>query len=303
MKVPSRHQKGFTLIELLVSLAVIAILVALILPAVQSARESARRMQCRSQIKQLLIALHNYHDAHAVFALNTSFDRPLGPAQPTRSWMQGILPYLDHKPLSSEIASGEIIADNRKVAESIIPLYRCPSDPYAMRANNRADVPVEWTLGLTSYKTSAGSNWAWGSYQNAEPSGRFAESYDGMAEGNGFLCAGREGPVLTRIRDVTDGTSTTFAIGETLPEFTRWSAWFHSNHTAATCAILLNLGKAKPNQDDWTHNNGFMSRHAGGAFFGFVDGHVSFVSENVHPSVYRATATIQGSESHVIQAP
>lgn len=296
MRFASKRQRGFTLVELLVGLSIVAVLMALILPAVQSAREAARRTQCRANIKELITALHSYHGSHHVFALNTSFNRPLGPHEPTRSWMQGILPHIDQRPLYLNIKSGDTILNNLHVAESSVPAFRCPSDISVTYADYRADVPLTWALGLTNYKSCAGSNWGWGDHQNSESKGRFAGSDDGMAKGNGLICAGRANPVITRISQITDGASMTFAIGETVPEWTRWSTWFHSNHTAATCAIPLNAGAIAPNHNDWANNNGFMSRHEGGGFFGFVDGRATFVSDQISTNVYRALSTIQGAE-------
>src|SRR3546814_780854 len=95
--------KGFTLIELLVVIAIIAVLVALLLPAVQQAREAARRSQCKNNLKQIGLALHNYHDTHRVFPPGQMswFGSDLFPlnAGARISWMQQILPFIDQAPL------------------------------------------------------------------------------------------------------------------------------------------------------------------------------------------------------------
>lgn len=292
-------RRGFTLIELLVAIAVIGILVALLLPAVQSVREAARRMQCRSHIKQLVLALHGYHDTHSVFPINTSFTHDVGPLSQSRSWMQGVLPFIDQQNLSREIDPTLSIQTNRPWAEYAIPLYQCPSDTHSGVLPNRADMPEAWELGVTNYKACAGSNWGVGIFVHSEPTGRFAGSRDGLNQGNGLICEGRHRPVLTRMRDVTDGQSQTFAVGETVAGLTKWAWWYSQNAVTGTCAIPLNYVKrdgVNVALTDWPHNYGFMSRHVGGAHFGMVDGSVRFISESIDLTEYRALATIQGHE-------
>src|SRR5262245_37386279 len=92
---------GFTLVELLVVIAIIGVLVALLLPAVQAAREAARRMQCTNNLRQLGLALHNYHDVNQWFPLNY---RPV--AAGPYSWMQAILPYIEQQNLYSQLTIG-----------------------------------------------------------------------------------------------------------------------------------------------------------------------------------------------------
>lgn len=93
------RSSGFTLIELLVVIAIIAILIALLLPAVQQAREAARRSQCKNNAKQLGLAIHNYHDTHLTFPISFTTDGRFDILGKGRSWMMGILPYIDQAPL------------------------------------------------------------------------------------------------------------------------------------------------------------------------------------------------------------
>src|SRR6056297_859506 len=108
------HKKGFTLIELLVVIAIIAILIALLLPAVQQAREAARRTQCKNQLKQLALAVHNYHDVFTMFPMSTNADGSLdatpaaapaaygGAMLNHRGWL-GVLPYMDQAPMYNQL--------------------------------------------------------------------------------------------------------------------------------------------------------------------------------------------------------
>ena len=293
-------KRGFTLVELLVVIAIVAILMALLLPAVQQAREAARRVQCRANLKQIALAMHNYHDVHQMFPINTSFTHDVGPLSRTHSWLQGILPQIEQAALAESIDPALSVQASRIVADRGMPLFRCPTDTHDGRMNLRADVPDDWVLGVTNYKAVAGSNWGIGNFVHSEASGRFAGSIDGLNEGNGMICAGFVQPVVTRMRDITDGTSNTFAVGETVAGWSKWSWWYYSNGSTGTCAIPLNY---KPdgvsyenNIHDWHHNYGFMSRHTGGGSFALADGSVKFISQNIDLGVYRNLATIQGGE-------
>src|SRR5690606_35812635 len=100
--------RGFTLIELLVVIAIIAVLIALLLPAVQQAREAARRSQCRNNLKQLGIAMHNYHDVHRTFPYGFREIGGTGAAEITRrdTWFQAILPFIDQANLYTAYIQG-----------------------------------------------------------------------------------------------------------------------------------------------------------------------------------------------------
>ena len=290
---------AFTLVELLVSIAIIGILIALVLPAVQAARAAAWRTQCRANLKQLTLALHNYHDTHGMFPINTSYTNNVGPSSHSRSWMQGILPMIEQGNLNKQIDVTLSVQGNRELAARPILLFNCPADTHAGTLDVRADVPESWVLGVTNYKACAGSNWGVGTFVHAETSGRFAGSSDGLSEGNGLICEGRHQPVLTRMADVRDGQSQTFAIGETVGGWTKWAWWYSHNAVTGTCGIPLNYVNRNDLDipiEDWSHNYGFMSRHDKGAHFGMVDGSVRFVSEKIGLAEYRALATIQGGE-------
>lgn len=192
-------KRGFTLIELLVVIAIIAILIALLLPAVQQAREAARRSTCKNNLKQIGIALHNYHDTHRVFPYGHMGNSVIG-AGPNYgtyherdTWAHQILPFVDQAPLYNLYAADTSAfvhqVSNPDIIKAVIPVYLCPSDPS--------------TPG------------------NADSSGRPQGSYVACA-GNTRITNYKAAPLpgmfyqnsKTRIGDIKDGSSNTIAASE-----------------------------------------------------------------------------------------
>ncbi|WP_246128198.1 DUF1559 domain-containing protein [Planctopirus ephydatiae] len=307
---PRRH--GFTLIELLVVIAIIAILIALLLPAVQQAREAARRTQCRNNIKQLGLAIHNYHDTFQAFPGNIT-NGAYDTSTRSRSWLVAILPYIDQGPLYNTIDFSASLANsttsplptpytpNTIAAMSVLPAFLCPSDPTNGngRLNGRANITDDF-WGVTNYKTVAGSNWAWGTFTYTHPSGRNAGSNNGLDAGNGFNCrVGGQGNLVNRMRNLTDGTSNTTIVGEAVAGRCTHTSWWHFNHSTGTAAIPLNhyVRNTSITAGDWPNNYSFGSLHVGGGHFLMGDGTVRFISENIDLQLYRNLATIDGGET------
>jgi prepilin-type N-terminal cleavage/methylation domain-containing protein len=319
----SIRRRGFTLIELLVVIAIIAILIALLLPAVQQARESARRTQCKNNMKQLGLALHNYHDVFNQFPINYSTSFTLDNI--TLSWMVGILPYIEQAPLFTQInvnfglnndprwvnpQVGTVVnPSNGWVAKQVIPAFRCPSDTSDPVMGGRANYGGTWAVN--SYKGVAGANWGWGTWTSpaAFNQTRWGITGDGLDRGNGLLFRGNGFPYSNNFSKVTDGTSNTFAIGEAVPKYCTHTWWWWFNGSTATCSVPLNapaICAATPGASkdalltacagDWPNNYSFKSQHVGGGQFVLCDGSVKFISENIDLAVYRGLATIGGGE-------
>ncbi len=318
-----QRQRGFTLIELLVVIAIIAILIALLLPAVQQAREAARRTQCKNNMKQLALALHNYHDVYNHFPINYSTTFTLDNL--SLSWMVGILPYIEQAPLFAQINTSfginndprspnpagvtPVNPSNGWVAKQSISAFRCPSDTSDPVMAGRANYGGSWAVN--SYKGVGGANWAWGSWTSpaAFNNTRWGVSNNGLDRGNGLLFRGNGFPYSNNFSKITDGTSNSFAIGEAVPKYCIHTWWWWFNGSTATCSIPINApavcattaGASKDQllvqcAGDWPNNYSFMSQHVGGAQFAMCDGAVKFVSENIDLSVYRGLSTISGGE-------
>lgn len=274
-----KEKRGFTLIELLVVIAIIAILVALLLPAVQQAREAARRSSCKNNLKQIGVALHNYHDTHSTLPPGYMRD----PSSEGWGWSAFILPMMEQKNVYEGVGVGQFNLDqvsgakgganaaNKAAGTTVIEGYLCPSDPGATGIchNDRRFNDGNYRPGALCYLGNMGSN----------------ESYNG----NGVF--NRRSKL--RFRDITDGTSNTIAVGERDIETCRGGAWIgvrNSNGQGARgIATSVSHGRAKINAIAWNATNrcgeGFSSYHTGGAQFVLCDGSVKFISENINHNV------------------
>lgn len=302
-----KHRRaGFTLIELLVVIAIIAILIALLLPAVQQAREAARRTQCRNNLKQLGLALHNYHDVHLCF--------PFGHSGDAKSWsaISQLLPYLEQANLYAQIdfSLPQNHAANNAARLLELPGLRCPSD---LQNTQPA------TGGATNYMANKGSGVLWGL-----PTGPNAS----LPPQNGVMYFGS----CVRMRDITDGTSNTAAISERIladgnngvvspvaDVFFSPAAPLTADEAIQVCQAvdISNLANQFPlfmgapwtnGQHTYLHTNvpnsrscGFFtinratmppsSRHVGGVQLLLCDGSARFVSDNIDLGTWRAVGT------------
>ena len=205
------RKHGFTLIELLVVIAIIAVLIALLLPAVQQAREAARRTQCKNNLKQLGLAMFNYHDTFSVFPMSSLLAG--GPGGQRQSTFVQILPYIDQAPLWNLGQSGGTAASrngtnyfannwvpwdgNHIVPTTKIPAFLCPSD---------GDSGQQQPLQGTNYGTCRGDT-VWD--HTPQWNGNGGRGLRGIFIGGNNSISGTHAT-----RDVSDGLSNTIAMGE-----------------------------------------------------------------------------------------
>jgi prepilin-type N-terminal cleavage/methylation domain-containing protein/prepilin-type processing-associated H-X9-DG protein len=233
--------RAFTLIELLVVIAIIALLLALLLPAVQQAREAARRSQCKNNLKQIGLALHNYEGTHQVFppacivspaldgsAYGITYADALRVAPPGTGWGVCLLPFVEQAPLYAQFNLNEPCwaPVNALAAGTRVPVYLCPSatggsdgfDVQRQGADTRHGVPMTRSDGSaihfahSHYVTNAGANQPWGR------STQYCYNFDIPEPVPGAPDDTINGPFYpnshTRVADVSDGLSHTVFIGE-----------------------------------------------------------------------------------------
>ncbi len=292
---PKSVRQAFTLIELLVVIAIIAVLIALLLPAVQQAREAARRSQCKNNLKQLGLALHNYHDSANIFPLNSSYSG--GPALNNRSGYVGMLPYLDQANIYNQMnmsVSG-IVAPNLAFTQKPLTILLCPSDPDGQKTNLLGqDAGTSTAMAASDYAFSLGD------YTNVSTTTGATQS---PQYGNGVLVSSRgmfsRGNWSARMRDVTDGTSNTIILGECIGNWCGWQIGWGFQSFATTAQVINYQNSVLKNSASiGTHDNciAFRSLHVGGAHFLMTDGSVRFLSENISGVTYNGLASRAGGE-------
>jgi prepilin-type N-terminal cleavage/methylation domain-containing protein/prepilin-type processing-associated H-X9-DG protein len=307
----ARNRPAFTLIELLVVIAIIAILISLLLPAVQQAREAARRSQCRNNLKQIGLALHNYHDVFGLFPIGYT---ERGADVEGWGWAAFILPYVDQVGLFNELdVTGrhldQLLAAGNPTAQLVrqpLSVYRCPTDPGP--PNSKVFVHNNRHFG-SGVGTAAGGlgNFrpAMSNYFGVMGNRDSANTFNPNTRYNGVLFKDSG----TKVRDIRDGTSNTFAVGERDNRFCRGGAWcgVRNPQGQGGRGIYTAVGHGRPtlNGPAWDGDRrcgeGFSSLHEGGAHFLMCDGAVRFVSENIDFNLSGANATPGGANMGTYQ--
>ncbi len=320
-RIPKRRNEptGFTLVELLVVIAIIGILVALLLPAVQAAREAARRSQCSNNLKQLGLALHNYHDTHRVFppgVLASGLNSKLPTNPRSMSWMPMILPFIEQAPLYDQLQPYMQTTDSATfpsdLMNTVIESLVCPSDPAGGKTtavHGGGNPPShDYNDGFCGNYLLCGSGGGPGSAPNLEVTQANSTNLNGM-----FYYLSK-----TRMGDVTDGTSNTVMSGEIL--LVRESAgqrdWRGRYYRADHLSSIFSTNEAPntPVPDKLRTLDGITnppvpttvstdpqviyarSRHPGGVQVGMADASVRFVAQTVNLQTWKALGTRSGGE-------
>ena len=277
-------RRAFTLIELLVVIAIIAVLIALLLPAVQQAREAARRSQCKNNLKQLGLAMHNYHDTHGVFVFGTQNYQSV-PTDNRLCFFQSVLSFVDQAPMYNQVNFNTSTYVSFLTTNTLIftpvPVFMCPSDPNSGRMST-APAPRGFhanilpVMGSTAYTSPTASNGIFYTISS------------------------------TRIRDITDGTSNTALMAEILlaPDDAtlynrRGQVWesYDGNTLVSTLyppntsiTDVVPSGCVATSRAPCTTTGSTLlstrSMHIGGAQIVMADGSVRFVSDNVNTTIW-----------------
>jgi prepilin-type N-terminal cleavage/methylation domain-containing protein/prepilin-type processing-associated H-X9-DG protein len=317
----SRHN-GFTLVELLVVIAIIGILVALLLPAIQAAREASRRTQCKSNLKNLGLALQNYHDTNKNFPPGVVQANPAPPKTDDTSlgnwsWSALILPFVEETAVhtligvsKTDMATSLNTRANVTAMQTPVTVYRCPSDSALAINEARPVQSAAGTACITSTSNYVGVNSSAELRRDPGAPGK---------EANGIFVRIRG----RKIREITDGTSHTAILGERAWESSVAASSVTTGDVAADGGIVrsraglvfgvrgvrqaseqgmadgmgcgkfqLNFSGATGTLPESKVRRAFSSVHAGGAHFAMADGSVQFVSDQIEGDFGPEQATL-----------
>ena len=321
---------GFTLIELLVVIAIIGVLIGLLLPSVQQARESARRMQCGSNLRQLMLAMHSHESGKQLFPAGylsdtTRNDRDSSTfdGAPGTGWGLQLAPFLEEAAMANNFAGvtdpgqGILHPANRNLVSQKFQFFLCPSsagerEPFVVKDIGGSPLASGIELGRSHYVANAGHEEPWGMFPASQ-------SWDAIANGPLYRNS------TTRQRNVTDGMSTTVFLGEhtsslsekswagivpggashptqkfatrigTAADYAATLVLVHSGPAAAETA-LYGYEVIHPPNSPASHVCQMYSDHPGGANVANGDGSVRFVSEFINQDVWRAVSSVADGE-------
>ena len=325
--------RGFTLVELLVVIAIIGILIALLLPAVQAAREAARRSQCSNNLKQMVLALHNYHDVHKVFppALlngarqNYARDKYPGQVKNTTGWTM-LLPFLEQKPLydkynfnvcssCADANSVGVLGNdtmNEEVIKTRVAVFECPSASTAgeLRSNQAGNSAENYSM-----RSARRTNYFFATGAMNDDSSEYQAYINDIRLG----VFGNNGAAKMAI--ISDGTSNVIAIGESVggtkyKQDANWGPWglcgtrtcchgrvyTDSGTSLSTANLATNAANYNINSPYQGDSQGrifawtFGSAHPGGAQFGLADGSTRFISETIDYLTFAKVNYIQDGQ-------
>ncbi|WP_417385114.1 DUF1559 domain-containing protein [Gimesia sp.] len=328
---PMHRRTGFTLVELLVIIAMITVLIALLLPAVQQARESARRSTCKDQLKQIVVALHNYHDTHGMFPAGyytrTNPGLTVSGLENRATGFVMLLPFLNQSALynlynfnigtggSPDQRGGQKQVDQLAfLNQTRLPVYQCPSadrEILNLKLNPRdghLDSSDSGSSYTSSYAFSSGNKF------NAA-NGNFWAIYSGppRSSDRGIMTPNSG----NRFLDIEDGLTNTFIIGEaelndTLTDYSgtvtaidnqdvvarRHAFWTEGMHHSLRSTFMPPFKSIEDcvisfGPDEWRDcNYSFGSPHQGGLHMGMADGSIRFVSEYIYLSTWRSMGSM-----------
>ncbi len=269
-------RRGFTLVELLVVIAIIGILVAMLLPAVQAAREAARRMSCGNNMKQLGLAMHNYHDVFKRMPINFLPTRAPQQSGNAANWNAGgrgsvfvrILPFVEQSPLYDQINFTTLFGNpfrfqvlqgtNIQIRSRVVPGYLCPSSAHpthtGSQTTDRALADYSFSLGANYMQHGGcqvgnidvnGNSLAAGRNPFNIPTANHGNARDRLSQISGPFA---RTVFAARFADITDGTANVILVGESLPQSCNWqlNGWFHQDSPYGFTTLPLNTDVINP---------------------------------------------------------
>lgn len=294
-------RSGFTLVELLVVIAIIGVLVALLLPAVQAAREAARRMSCSNNLRQVGIAIHNYHDTLTKLPPGRIMVTSPNGTSTVNGVLTLIMPYAEQGNLESryDYAKGFDHPDNQPAIQTHVKFYVCPSSPGGFRT-----VTIQNIFGTVQTTDGKGSVTDYYAVRN-------------LRDAAGAAVTGILGAADPNFAAITDGTSNTFwfmemcgkpnfiikgKIQPTIPtDFLWYAPWAGNNGMALNTYSADGLTRPGPCVMNCSNEFQPYSFHPGGAMFGFADGSVKLINQTIDATTFRALGSHNGGE--VVTAP
>jgi prepilin-type N-terminal cleavage/methylation domain-containing protein/prepilin-type processing-associated H-X9-DG protein len=287
-----RKRFAFTLIELLVVIAIISILIGLLLPAVQKVREAAARTQCQNNLKQIGLALHNYHDqlGHLPPGYYDGAPWPQDDQGPGWGWGSYILPNLEQDNVFKLINFNQNVGSSNanivRARTTFLKVFQCPADPSSQQTFTISDGSGgAWVLAHGSYVACNGND---GVDDNTTPphTGAFVRGLTGF-----------------RFAEISDGLSNTFFVGERCTTMS-WSAWAGfptgaqdpsirspGDFSGGSALVLGHCGPHLPNDSIVTDADAMSSGHTAGVNFLFGDGSVRMIHNSISQPTYDTLAT------------
>ena len=322
------HRKhAFTLVELLVVITIIGILISLLLPAVQAAREAARRMQCSNNLKQLGLAMHNYHTTIGMLPIGLFGSDLLHTRNPGITALTLLLPYVEQENAFNKFDLTTLFYADEATSTQV-PVYQCPSDNARGRYGVHTGVPQRFAR--SNVAVCFGSN----TMARSMGSGTYIRTEDPYTDG-AFQIGGGDHPSIKTFADFRDGTSNTVIASEVISGnhdtlnstsadsrgIWAWNMMGSSSYTHRNTpnSSVGDLGWRSGNDTSCVHEpleglpcdlSGSMrhdefhaaarSYHPGGVNTAFGDGHVSFINNTINLDVWRWLAAI--ADGHAIPA-